>query len=380
MKILLLGGTGTIGIHLSEILSQTGHDICITSRKPHVDKGNIHYICGNAKSIDFLSDIIHLKCWDVVVDFMCYSTEEFKERLCILLSNTKQYVFLSSSRVYAEGKDRLTEKSPRLLEESQDTVYLKTDEYALYKAREEDVLFSSGFSNYTILRPYITYGDNRLPLGIWEKETWLKRALSGKNIAMPRLFLNKETSLAYGQDASTIIAKLIGNPLAIGQIYNIVSNKSQSWKSIAHFYIDEINRIKGSKVQLIEFGQCCYSIRQILRCVLYKFHIIKSNYGAYSWNNYQLIYDREYNRVFDDTKTKSLANDFIFTDNDLGLQKCIRHFISSPHYDYVNYEWEMVQDRITGDVTPLSYFPGISYKLKYILIRYLIPRTFVYSK
>lgn len=46
----------------------------------------------------------------------------------------------------------LTENSPRLLETVQDLEYKKTDEYALAKARQEDILYQSGFSNYTIVR------------------------------------------------------------------------------------------------------------------------------------------------------------------------------------------------------------------------------------
>ena len=44
LKILLLGGTGAIGSHLSEILSTQGHLIFITSRKNRVENLNIKYI------------------------------------------------------------------------------------------------------------------------------------------------------------------------------------------------------------------------------------------------------------------------------------------------------------------------------------------------
>ena len=69
---------------------------------------------------------------------------------------------------------------------TKDEQYLATNEYALAKAREENVLTESGFNNFTIIRPYITYYNNRLQLGIFEKEIWLQRALDGKNSFQPK--------------------------------------------------------------------------------------------------------------------------------------------------------------------------------------------------
>ena len=53
-------------------------------------------------------------------------------------------MFLSSSRVYASQESPIREDSMRLLDVSHDSIYLKTDEYALAKARQEDILRKSG--------------------------------------------------------------------------------------------------------------------------------------------------------------------------------------------------------------------------------------------
>ena len=72
--------------------------------------------------------------FDVVVDFMIYNTEEFKKRAKLMLDSCKQYVYLSSSRVYSDHDDVITEDTPRLLDVCKDEEYLSTDEYALTKA------------------------------------------------------------------------------------------------------------------------------------------------------------------------------------------------------------------------------------------------------
>ena len=84
----------------------------------------------------FFTSLLNRK-YDVIIDFMVYSTDELERRLPELLSHTGQYCFFSSSRVYAESKKPITEDSPRLLDACTDQEYLYTDEYALAKAREE---------------------------------------------------------------------------------------------------------------------------------------------------------------------------------------------------------------------------------------------------
>ena len=84
-----------------------------------------------ARDIEFLRKVLKLQEWDAIVDFMVYSTEEFSCRVQLLLNATRQYLFLSSSRVYADTNGALIkEDSPRLLDTINDSEYLQTDEYA----------------------------------------------------------------------------------------------------------------------------------------------------------------------------------------------------------------------------------------------------------
>lgn len=114
--------------------------------------------------MNFIKSIISdRKDYDAIIDFMIYSLEEFQERVQFYLEHTSQYIFLSSSRVYADSENAfLSEESPRLLDIIDDKTYLSTKEYALEKAREENVLINGILRNFTIIRPYITYYDERL--------------------------------------------------------------------------------------------------------------------------------------------------------------------------------------------------------------------------
>ena len=158
-----------MGVPLVKLLSQKGNIVYVTTRSKKHNLGNIKYICGNAKDTIFFKSLMN-RNYDVIFDFMVYGTEEFKQRLDILLNHTKQYFFFSSARCYADFGKPIREDSPRLVDACKDLEYLATDEYGLAKGREENLLFNSQKNNWTIIRPYITYNAYRIQLGVYEKE------------------------------------------------------------------------------------------------------------------------------------------------------------------------------------------------------------------
>ncbi|MBS7212311.1 MAG: NAD-dependent epimerase/dehydratase family protein [Megamonas funiformis] len=102
MNILILGRTGAMGASLVPILAKRGNKVYITSRRKRISEmDNIQYIQGNAHDREFLSSILNNRNYDAIVDFMVYNTAEFKSRIDLLLEHTSQYVYTSSSRVYA---------------------------------------------------------------------------------------------------------------------------------------------------------------------------------------------------------------------------------------------------------------------------------------
>lgn len=183
MRVLLFGGTGAMGTALVRILAEQGHEVFVTTRKQRKpESSNVHYLVGNAHDMNFVRNVLGNateRHYDVLVDFMVYGSSELSDRAEELLASVGQYVFLSSSRVYADWDEPIKENCPRLLDICDDDIYLQSDEYALAKAREENILRNSGHKNWTIIRPYITYSSERLQLGFWEKEVWLQRAIRG---------------------------------------------------------------------------------------------------------------------------------------------------------------------------------------------------------
>lgn len=353
MKVLLLGGTGVMGISLSQLLAQNNIDTVVTSRSSHKSVGKITYVKGNAMELEFSKQICSNCEWDAIVDFMSYKTVEFRERIDYLLNSTKQYVYISSARVYGNLEHPIKESSPRLLDCSEDEEFLHTDEYSLTKARQEDLLLKFNKKNYTIVRPCITYGDRRLQLGVMEKEEWLFRALNGRTIVFCKEIMESVTTMTTGADICMAIYKIIGNPKAIGEVYHLTSAHHRKWSEIWEIYKKAIASITGSEPKIY-----LASLDEFLLC---------RNKSL----KYQVIYDRVYNRDYDTEKESTLVDVNEFTSPEDGLTTCIRNFINNPSFKYINAKNEARKDKLTHEHTPLRDFSGFRNKVNYLIERYL---------
>lgn len=353
MNILVLGGTGTMGVALTSLLENKGHNVFVTSRNNHKNKGLVTYLKGNAKDLSFLNKILPLKEWDSILDFMMYSTKEFEERYQLFLNSTSQYIFMSSARVYSNADEYQTETTPRLLDYIKDQEYLATDEYALNKARAENLLLNSGSSNYTIIRPGITYGTYRMQLGVLEKEEWLYRALCGKPIVITDCIASKYTTMTFNEDSALCIFKLVGNPEAHGEIYNITTDKYIKWIDVLNIYADSIRNNIGKRPDILITNDI----------------VAEKNHG------YQVTYDRVYNRKFDNTKIANvMRDDFRFSTVEEKIPLCINEFMRQPKYLYFRPMDEAFKDRYTKSFTKLSVFRGWRNKVKYLLYRLFIKK------
>ena len=306
-KALILGGTGAMGVFLIDILKgKKDWDVYVTSRSVHDDYDNIHYLTGNAREADFINPLL-TESFDVIVDFMNYGYDEFMECAEKLVSSAKLYIFLSSSRVYAESAVPLTEYSPRLLEVSQDKDFLATQRYALRKARQEDKLALLPQKNYLIVRPYITYSDNRLQLGIYEKEQWLNRILNNKPIVIRRDILSHTTTLTYGYDVAWCIYKLMQMENPSGERVHIVSEETKKWSEILQIYISVLHE------------------ERIFPTVYVSDDISKIE-ELYE-GGYNTKYDRLYDRAFCNEVANKLCGHISYLDMDTGLRRCLHNFL-----------------------------------------------------
>lgn len=350
MNILILGGTGAIGSHLVCLLASQGHRVYVTSRREHMDIFNVSYLHGNAHDNVFIQGILK-NHYDAIIDFMSYPLSEFtKERVNAFLSSTNQYFFLSSSRVYSNCDGVITEETPRLLDVSKDQKFLSSNEYSLIKAKEENILMDVGKFNWTIVRPYISYSENRLQLGTYELEAWLPRIFNGRAVVLSDDIMSKETTLTYGKDVAMAISKLITTKKSKGEIFNLTTNEHKRWQDILDIYINQYVETTG---KTFYFSTTSVSVT----CKI-------SNL------KYQVLYDRSFNRCFDNKKLLSVCPDLYFTPTNIGLRKCFSKHLTMTHDYNLPVIMEAIQDRAIGARASLKNYTSHKRKLGYLFYRY----------
>lgn len=283
--VLLLGGSGAIGRHLQLACLNRGWNVTVTTRSDRTaltTGTGLTYVKGNALEKGFVSELLETMWFDAIVDFMVYSSSEFRNRVGELLEHTEHYVFLSSCRVFADTAGApITERTPRLLDVSKDADYLASDEYALAKARQEDILREQPRGNWTIVRPSITYAKDRIQFGCLEAASFLPRTVESLPVAIPELMLERRTTMTWAGDTAEMIAALLHNSSALATDFNVTTNESRSWKEIGEIYQDILD-LRPLPVSL-------------------------SAYLSLGINRYQVIYDRMLDRVCDNTKIRETA-------------------------------------------------------------------------
>ena len=349
-KVLILGGTGAMGVYLVELLAMNSeYMITVTSRTEHESKENVSFVCGDAKNNDFL-EVLLKNHWDVIVDFMSYTTKEFSNRVELLLNSTDQYIFISSARVYADyPNEKIREDFPRILDVCQDEEYLKTDEYALAKARQENCLHQVG-GNWTIIRPSITYSNKRLQLGVLEKENWVYRALKGRTIVFSEDIADKYTTMSTGEDVAKGIQAIMGKEDALGKAFHIVSPYAYKWKEILDIYLPVLEEYTGRKIE----------VKWTRKATNLQFESLK----------YQVKYGRYFSRHFDNSEISKYVDTNQFEDPVIGLNRCLREFLELQDFKTINWRIEAVNDRVTGEKTCLSEISSLKMKMQYLKFRY----------
>ena len=347
-KILILGGTGSIGLGIRHrLLNDSSFTVTFTSRSPRSKFYNGEsLIVGDAKNYSFLDSILAAENWDIVLDLMVYKAEQLNFILDQFLNSCGLYIFISSGRVYLPTDEPLNEESARLLDYSNDARYLRTREYALEKARQENLLFKNKNDNWLILRPYITFNKDRLQLGAYEKEDWLYRGLQRKSIPLPLELLERETTITSADEVAMLIYHLLKLRSVNADVFDVINPKATTWREILHVY-----------------ERCIYEVTGIT--LNYDFLPAEELFICHR-GKYQLTMDRLHNRRFSGEKIKSLSEDVVFSDPLIDLECKLKSFLEEPQFKKISYFHEGVKDRITKQPWQLGNVQSLKAKMNYL--------------
>ena len=301
-KALVLGGTGAMGVYLVPKLVKQGYTVDVVSLDSVVSTDeNIRYIQANAKDMAQITQLLKNN-YDIFVDFMIYSTREFLERYRLYLDSVKRYFYFSTYRVY-DNYQPITEGSPRLADTCLEPVYVNSQDYSFYKARQEDILRNSEYKNWTIFRPAITYSKRRFQLVTLEANVLIWRMMRGKTVLLPEKALDCQATMSWAGDVAEMIARIIEHPHSACETFTVSTAEHHTWREVAEYY-KEIGGLKYIAVDTEDYLKClsaddCIHMRQ------------------------QLMLDRCFDRIVDNSKVlrfTGLTQDGI-TPLKVGLQR-----------------------------------------------------------
>ncbi|HPJ01276.1 MAG TPA: SDR family oxidoreductase [Candidatus Limiplasma sp.] len=232
MKALLVGGTGTISTAVSALLVEQGWELYLLNRGNRgalVPEG-AHVITADISDMDDVEDKLSGMHFDVVADFIAFTTDHVRRDIELFEDLCDQYIFISSASAYQKPLSNpvITESTP---------LFNPYWEYSRNKIACEKKLMKAyrktGFP-ITIVRPSHTYGDTSVPLAVHGREgsySVIERIRQGK----PVIIHGDGSSLwtmTHNTDFAKAFCGLMGNIHAIGETYQITSDESLTWNQI----------------------------------------------------------------------------------------------------------------------------------------------------
>jgi nucleoside-diphosphate-sugar epimerase len=181
LKILVLGGTKFIGVHIVERALAHGHTVTLFNRgKTNTDLfPQLEHLKGDR---DAQLDALKGGHWDAVVDDSGYVPRHVKLSAELLAPNIKQYVFISSISVYASFAQPNSEDSPLGKIADETTEKVDGGAYGPLKALCEKAAETAMPGRVTVVRPGLIVG----PWDPTDRFTyWPARAARGGDMLCP---------------------------------------------------------------------------------------------------------------------------------------------------------------------------------------------------
>jgi nucleoside-diphosphate-sugar epimerase len=230
MKILFIGGTGNLSGDSSLRTLEKGYELF------HLNRGTRAWESG-AEVQTILADIedeeaVRSKLaglrFDAVVNFIAYTPDQVERDIRLFRDLTDHYIFISSASAYRKPPVHhiITEATPLAnpyWQYSRDKIACER----LLRREWEDTGFPA-----TIVRPSHTYSD-----------TWIPTAWTSSDFTVAARMLEEKELVVHGdgqslwtlthtKDFAVGLVGLLGNPAAVGEVFQITGEEALTWDAI----------------------------------------------------------------------------------------------------------------------------------------------------
>jgi len=324
MKVLFIGGTGVISSACSRLAVSRGVDLTLLNRGQTVRPfpEGAHVLYGNVHDRDSVERALGGATFDVVVNWIIFAPEQLVVDIELFRGRTGQYVFISSASAYQKPISHLpiTESTP-LCNPFWDYSRAKIacEERLVQAYREE------GFP-ITIVRPSHTYDRTKVPL--FGHYAAIDRMRKGKEVVVH----GDGTSLwvlTHHDDFAKGFVGLLGNDHAIGHAVHITSDEVLTWNQIYTI----VGHAAGVEPRIV--------------------HVPSDVIAAFDpEEGAGLLGDKAHSVIFDNSKIKRLAPDFVATiPFSQGAREIVEWFDADPARQVVDGQVDGMIEKIISSFT-----------------------------
>ena len=327
MKILIIGGTGTISSAITRQLAATGHELWLLNRGNRKDEvpANVKQIVVDIDDEQGVLAGLGSETFDAVCEFIGFVPAQVERDIRLFRGRTRQYVYISSASAYNKpaASHIITEGT---------TLANPHWEYSRNKIACEELLMreyrQNGFP-VTIVRPSHTYCERGVPVSVHGlKGSWsvLKRMIDGKPVIIQGDGSSLWT-LTWNEDFARGFIGLLGNPKAIGEAFQIMSDEQLTWTQVYECVANALH------VTMKPY----YVASKFLAAVAPKAWDFEGN----------LLGDKSVTVCFDCTKLKRAVPGFQATTRfDEGVRRCVEHILAHPELQVEDPEFDAWCDKV----------------------------------
>lgn len=215
----MMGGTRFIGVYLTKILVEQGHEVVLFNRgnKPAPVEG-VKQIHGDRTDGTQLKEKLSGENFEAIFDNNGRELGDTQPLAEIFKDRVQHFVYMSSAGVYL--------KSDQMPHVEGDAIDPKSRHLGKYET--ESYLAQQGLP-MTSIRPTYIYG----PQNYNDLEAWFfDRIVRDRPVPIPGNGLHI-TQLGHCQDLAAAMASVLGLPQAVGQIYNVSGERYVTFDGLA---------------------------------------------------------------------------------------------------------------------------------------------------
>lgn len=218
MRILIMGGTRFIGVYLTRILVDQGHEVVLFNRgnRP-APVAEVQQIQGDRTNPSDLRKLAS-QDFDIIFDNNGRELSDTQPLVELFLGRMNQFIYMSSAGVYL--------KADQMPHREGDPV----DPRSRHKGKHDTEAYLSEHDlPFTSIRPTYIYG----PQNYNDLEAWFfDRIVRDRPIPIPG-HGQHFTQFGHVRDLAQAMAQVVGNPKAVSQIYNVSGEQIVTFDGLA---------------------------------------------------------------------------------------------------------------------------------------------------